>query len=119
MTHDHVDHSLAARDFGVAFGWAIALNLSYVVVEAGFGFASGSLALLSDAAHNLTDVGGLVLAWGAAVLSRRAPSAQHTYGLGRASILAALVNGVALLIAVGALAWEAIMRFVAPAEVPG
>jgi cobalt-zinc-cadmium efflux system protein len=119
MTHDHVDHSLAARDFGVAFGWAIALNLSYVVVEAGFGFASGSLALLSDAAHNLTDVGGLVLAWGAAVLSRRAPSAQHTYGLGRAAILAALVNGVALLIAVGALAWEAIMRFVAPAEVPG
>lgn len=113
------DHSHATRDFGPAFAWAIGLNTAYVVVEAGFGFISGSLALLADAAHNLTDVGGLLVAWGAAALSRRSPSERHTYGLGRTSILAALVNGVALLIAVGALTWEAVSRFSAPAEVPG
>ena len=116
MTGDH-DHT--PRDFGPAFAWAIALNAAYVVVEAGFGFLSGSLALVADAAHNLTDVGGLVLAWGAVALSRRKPSDRHTYGLGRTSILAALVNGVALMIAVGALAWEAFGRLSAPAEVAG
>lgn len=113
------DHNHVPRDFGSAFAWAIGLNAAYVVVEAGFGFVSGSLALVAGAAHNLTDVGGLVLAWGALALSRRAPSERHTYGLGRTSILAALVNGVALMIAVGALAWEAIGRFTAPAEVAG
>ena len=111
------DHSHVPRDFGPAFAWAIGLNAAYVVVEAGFGFVSGSLALVADAAHNLTDVGGLVLAWGAVALSRRTPSTRHTYGLGRTSILAALVNGLALMIAVGALAWEAVGRFSAPAAV--
>jgi cobalt-zinc-cadmium efflux system protein len=119
MSHDHTAHVPAAASLGPAFGWAIALNITYVAVEAGFGFVTGSLALLSDAAHNLTDVGGLVLAWGAAALTRRPPTAQHTYGLGRASILAAFVNGVALMIAVGALAWEAVERFAVPTEVPG
>ena len=113
------DHSHATQDFGPAFVWAIGLNATYVVVEAGFGFVSSSLALLADAAHNLTDVGGLLLAWGAVALSRRIPSERYTYGLGRTSVLAALINGVALLIAVGALAWEAIGRFSTPAEVPG
>ena len=113
------DHNHVPRDFGPAFAWAIGVNAAYVLVEAGFGYISGSLALVADAAHNLTDVGGLVLAWGAVALSRRIPSARHTYGLGRTSILAALVNGVALMIAVGALAWEAIGRFSAPAEVAG
>lgn len=116
MTGEH-DH--APRDFGPAFAWAIGLNAAYVAVEAGFGVFSGSLALLADAAHNLTDVGGLVLAWAAVALSRRAPSEKHTYGLGRTSILAALINGVALMIAVGALAWEAIGRFSAPIEIAG
>ena len=88
------DHDHTPRDFGPAFAWGIALNAAYVIVEAGFGFLSGSLALVADAAHNLTDVGGLVLAWGAVALSRRKPSDRHTYGLGRTSILAALVNGV-------------------------
>jgi cobalt-zinc-cadmium efflux system protein len=119
MTHEHTGHLPTAASLGPAFGWAIALNITYVAVEAGFGFVTGSLALLSDAAHNLTDVGGLVLAWGAAALTRRPPTAQHTYGLGRASILAAFVNGVALMIAVGALAWEAVQRFAVPTEVPG
>jgi cobalt-zinc-cadmium efflux system protein len=118
MSHDHTGHVPAAASLGSAFGWAIALNITYVAVEAGFGFVTGSLALLSDAAHNLTDVGGLMLAWGAAVLARRPPTAQHTYGLGRASVLAAVVNGVALMIAVGGLAWEAVERFAAPTEVP-
>ena len=113
------DHNHVPRDFGPAFAWGIALNAAYVVVEAGFGFLSGSLALVADAAHNLTDVGGLVLAWGAVALSRRKPSDRHTYGLGRTSILAALVNGVALMIAVGALAREAFGRLSAPAEVAG
>lgn len=112
-------HAHVPRNFGPAFAWGIGLNAAYVVLEAGFGFLSGSLALLADAAHNLTDVGGLILAWVAVALSKRQPSGRHTYGLGRASILAALFNGVALMIAVGALAWEAIGRFAAPAEVPG
>ncbi|MFZ2092833.1 MAG: cation diffusion facilitator family transporter, partial [Pseudolabrys sp.] len=89
-------------DVGPAFLWATGLNTAYVVVEALFGFWVGSLALLADAAHNLTDVGGLLLAWGAFVVARRQPSKWHTYGLGRATILAALTNGIALLIGVGA-----------------
>jgi cobalt-zinc-cadmium efflux system protein len=113
------DHDHTPRDFGPVFAWAIGLNTTYVLVEAGFGFASGSLALLADAAHNLTDVGGLVLAWAAVALTRRPPTERHTYGLGRTSILAALLNGVALMIAVGALAWEAIGRFSAPVEIAG
>lgn len=112
--HDHVP-----RDFGPAFAWGIGVNAAYVVVEASFGFFSGSLALLADAAHNLTDVGGLVLAWAAVALSRRAPTGKHTYGLGRSSILAALINGIALMIAVGALAWEALGRFSTPIEIAG
>lgn len=119
LSHDHASHAEAGRNFGPAFAWGIGLNAAYVVIEATFGFMTGSLALLADAAHNLTDVGGLVLAWGATVLARRSPSDRHTYGLGRASILAALVNGVALMIAVGVLAWEAVGRFSSPAEVPG
>ncbi len=119
MSHDHHNHANVGQNLGAAFAWGIGLNAAYVVIEATFGFITGSLALLADAAHNLTDVGGLVLAWGATVLARRSPSDRHTYGLGRASILAALVNGVALMIAVGALAWEAVGRFSFPAEVPG
>lgn len=119
LSHDHASHTDVGRNFGPTFAWGIGLNAAYVVIEATFGFMIGSLALLADAAHNLTDVGGLVLAWGATVLGRRSPSERHTYGLGRASILAALGNGVALMIAVGALAWEAVGRFSSPAEVPG
>ncbi|MGA8751368.1 MAG: cation diffusion facilitator family transporter [Pseudolabrys sp.] len=104
-------------DVGPAFLWATGLNTAYVVVEALFGFWVGSLALLADAAHNLTDVGGLLLAWGAFVVARRQPSKWHTYGLGRATILAALTNGIALLIGVGAIIREAIARIAAPEPV--
>ena len=93
---------------GPAFLWAAVLNTAYVVVEALFGFWVGSLALLADAAHNVTDVFGLLIAWGAFVVARRRPTEWHTYGLGRATILAALANGIALLIGVGALVREAI-----------
>lgn len=107
------------QDIGVgpAFLWATGLNTAYVAVEALFGFWVGSLALLADAAHNLTDVGGLLLAWGAFVVARRRPSKWHTYGLGRATILAALANAIALLIGVGAIVREAIARIAAPEPV--
>lgn len=118
MTHDH-DHGAVQTDFGRAFAWGAGLNVAYVLIEGAFGFYSNSLALLADAAHNLTDVGGLLLAWGASALGKRLPSARHTYGLGRASILAALINGGALLAAVGALAWEAVQRLGSPVTVPG
>jgi cobalt-zinc-cadmium efflux system protein len=105
------------RDMGTAFLWAIVLNVTYVLVEALFGLWVGSLALLADAAHNLTDVVGLLLAWSAVVVGRRPPTGQHTYGLGRATILAALVNGIILLIAIGAIAREAIARIAGPEPV--
>ena len=104
-------------DVGPAFLWAVGLNTAYVVIEAYFGFWVGSLALLADAAHNLTDVGGLLLAWGAFVVARRRPSKWHTYGLGRATILAALTNGIVLLIGIGAIIREAIVRIAAPEPV--
>jgi cobalt-zinc-cadmium efflux system protein len=94
-----------------------ALNLGFVIAEAGYGFAANSVALLADAAHNLGDVLGLVLAWGAAWLSRRAPSIQRTYGWGRSSILAALINSAVLLVSVGAIGLEAVRRFSEPQPV--
>jgi len=101
-------------DVGTAFLWAVILNVAYVLVEALFGLWVGSLALLADAAHNLTDVFGLLIAWGAVGVGRRRPTERHTYGLGRATILAALANGIALLVAVGAIAREAIARIALP-----
>jgi cobalt-zinc-cadmium efflux system protein len=95
------------------------LNLGYLLVEAVAGLLVGSLALLADAAHNLTDVAGLLLAWGAAALAGRRPSARFTYGLGRGTILAALANAVAILVGVGAVIWEAVDRLAAPPPVPG
>ena len=107
---NHADNQIA--DIGAAFLWAVILNTGYVLTEALFGFSVGSLALQADAAHNLTDVLGLLIAWGATAIGRRSPSDRHTYGLGRITILAALVNGIALLIGVGAIVREAIARIV-------
>ena len=105
-------------DVGPAFLWAATLNTGYVLVETLFGFWIESLALLADSAHNLIDVFGLLAAWGAFVVRRRRPTKRHTYGLGRATtILAALANGIALLIGVGALVREAIERIFAPEPV--
>ena len=107
-------HVHAPAKFGRAFACGIALNLAYLLAEAGFGIAANSLALISDAAHNLGDVLALATAWGAAVLAGRQPTARYTYGLRRTSILAALLNAAALLIITGAIAWEAILRFWGP-----
>jgi cobalt-zinc-cadmium efflux system protein len=117
--HAHIESKGGNRNdhLGRAFRWAVALNVAYVVVEASAGFVTGSLALLADAAHNLTDVAGLLIAWSATALSRRKPTARHTYGLGRATILAALLNAVAILVGVGAIVWEAIQRFGEPSPV--
>lgn len=92
------------------FAVSVVANAAFVVVEVIAGLAGGSVALLADAGHNLSDVLGLALAWGAARLATRKPSPRRTYGLGRTTILAALSNALLLLLAVGALAWEAIGR---------
>ena len=125
MSHDHHahahshGHSLAASDYGSAFAIGIGLNLAYVAAEAGYGLAAGSLALLADAGHNLGDVLGLGLSWGAAVLGRRGPSDRFTYGLRSSSILAALANALILLVVTGGIAWEAIWRLGHPVAVTG
>jgi cobalt-zinc-cadmium efflux system protein len=100
-----------------AFAIGAAVNLGFVVIEAGFGLAANSVALVADAAHNLGDVLALLLAWGAAWLTRRPPTARRTYGWGRSSILAALVNAAVLLIGVGAIGIEAIRRLLNPEPV--
>jgi cobalt-zinc-cadmium efflux system protein len=118
--HDHSHaHDHAPADFGFAFAVGIALNTAFVVAELVFGYAANSLALISDAVHNFSDVIALVLAWAAAWLARKRPTEKHTYGYRRASILAALANAGLLLIAVGAIAVEAIDRIRQPAEVAG
>ncbi len=121
--HDHHDHhrdrAATVGDLSRAFAFGVALNLGFVGLEAALGIVARSTALLADAAHNLGDVLGLLLAWGAATLARRAPSRMHTYGLRRSTVLAALANAVLLLAAVGAVAWEAIGRLRVPAEPSG
>jgi len=123
--HDHsghahgLGHAHAPATFGKAFAIGIALNVGFVAVEATYGILANSMALLADAGHNLSDVLGLVVAWAATVLAKRAPSARYTYGMKGTSILAALFNAVFLLVAVGAIAWEAVQRFGEPAPVAG
>ena len=112
-------HGHSHADGTRAFAWVTLINLAYTVLEAGYGFATNSLALLSDALHNFGDVLGLGLAWGAAVLAKRPPTERHTYGWRRATLLSPLANAVLLVAFSGALAWEAIRRFSAPPEVPG
>lgn len=116
--HSH-GHAHAPAEFGRAFLFGIVLNTAYVITEAGFGFLTDSLALLADAGHNLSDVLGLALAWGATVLSKRAPTQRFTYGLRSTTILAALTNAVVLLVATGAIAWEAVLRFRNPTPIEG
>ncbi|MBN9600626.1 MAG: cation transporter [Afipia sp.] len=115
--HGHAGHSHTPTDFGRAFVIGIALNTAFVAIEAGYGFVSNSTALLADAGHNLSDVLGLVVAWIAAVLSKRPPTPRLTYGLRNTSILAALTNAVLLLIAAGAILLEAIQRLIHPEPV--
>jgi cobalt-zinc-cadmium efflux system protein len=124
--HDH-DHSHglghahvhAPANFGKAFAIGITLNTALVVAEAIYGYLGNSTALLADAGHNLSDVLGLVVAWGASVAARRAPSGRFTYGLRASTILAALANAMFLLVATGAIGWEAILRLREPEPVAG
>ncbi|CAN5266822.1 cation diffusion facilitator family transporter [soil metagenome] len=115
--HGHGGHVHAPANFGPAFAIGIALNTIFVIVEAIYGYTSNSTALIADAGHNLSDVLGLVVAWIAVILSKRPPSPRYTYGLRGSSILAALFNAVFLLIAVGAIGWEAILRLLNPEPV--
>jgi cobalt-zinc-cadmium efflux system protein len=124
--HDHAGHGHGGHhhhgvpdDFNNAFMIAVALNTVFVAIEFVYGYIANSTALMADAGHNLSDVLGLLLAWGAAILAKRAPSARYTYGLRSTSILAALGNAMLLLLASGAIAWESIHRFVAPPPVAG
>src|SRR5271170_4991475 len=118
--HDHGHaHAIAPERINLRMAAAVALNLTFVVIEGGFGFVSNSVALIADAGHNLSDVLGLVCAWTALFLGRRPPGVKFTYGLGRSSVLAALANAVLLLLACGAIAWEAVGRLAAPPAVAG
>lgn len=110
-------HNHAPASFGRAFAIGILLNAGFVAVEAAYGLIAGSMALLADAGHNLSDVLGLVIAWVGAGLARRPPSRRFTYGLRGSSILAALLNALLLLMAVGAIALEAITRLGDPQPV--
>jgi cobalt-zinc-cadmium efflux system protein len=120
-SHAHGDagHSHAPDTFGLAFAIGVVLNTGFVAAEVIFGYAANSLALISDAVHNFSDVIALLLAWAATWLARKQPTQQHTYGYRRASILAALINAGLLLIAVGGIAVEAINRIREPADVAG
>lgn len=134
MTHDHShdsdghardhangghSHSHAPQNFGFAFAAAAGLNIAFVIVQAIYGVLANSIALIADAGHNFGDVIGLLLAWAAYAIARRPATARYTYGFRSATILAALANAILLLVATGAIAWEAIRRFSEPGEVAG
>jgi cobalt-zinc-cadmium efflux system protein len=118
-SHKGHGHSHAPASFGKAFAIGTALNVGFVVVEATYGLIGGSVALLADAGHNLSDVLGLLIAWGAATLTKRSPAGRYTYGLRSSSILAALLNALLLLVAIGVIAVEAVRRFAEPSPVAG
>lgn len=116
--HDrHGPHGHVPRDFGRAFAFGIVFNLVYIGVELVYGWLSGSIALIADAGHNLSDVLGLGVAWAGAELAKRPPSEEFTYGFGGSSILAALLNALFLMVACGAIGWEAIRRIGEPQPV--
>ena len=117
-SHSHA-HALPVDGIDLRMATAVGLNVVFVLIEGGFGFLSNSVALIADAGHNLSDVLGLVCAWAAMYLGRRPPGRKFTYGLGRSSVLAALANAVLLLLACGAIAWEALGRLAAPPPVAG
>lgn len=115
--HHHAHHHHAPPDSDSIFALSVALNLGYAALEAGFGLATGSLGLIADAGHNLSDVLSLLLAWGAIRLARRPPTPRRSYGWSRATILAALANAILLLVAVGGIGIEAVQRLFEPRTV--
>ncbi len=114
-SHGHDHHHHFGGDLSRAFAIGIVLNVAIVSIELIFGFLANSMALVADGGHNLSDVLGLVVGWAGAVMAKRSPSRRFTYGLKKASILAALINALFLLVAVGAIAGEAIRRLFNPA----
>lgn len=116
MAHDH---SHAPAYYNRAFALGVALNAGYIAVEVGVGLTINSIALLADAGHNTSDVLSLLLAWGASYLSQLPATKRRTYGLRKTSVLASLTNAILLLLAIGAIAWEAIRRFSEPHPVSG
>jgi cobalt-zinc-cadmium efflux system protein len=114
--HNH-NHGHGPKDFSTAFAIGTALNVALVVLQAVYGVIGNSMALIADAGHNLGDVFGLLLAWGASAAARKTPTSRYTYGYRSTSILAALANAIVLLIAVGAIALEALQRFASPEPV--
>lgn len=116
MVHDH---SHRPDNHHTAFVIGVTLNIGFVVVEAVYGLISGSMALLADAGHNLSDVAGLLMAWGAHFMATKRPTETHTYGYRRGTILAAMFSGLLILMATGVIAWEAVFRFVEPRAVDG
>ncbi|MAW90513.1 MAG: cation transporter [Altererythrobacter sp.] len=123
-SHDHADapgggHAHAPADFGRAFLIGIILNTGFVILEATYGWLSGSMALIADAGHNLSDVLALLLAWGASVAAKKPATSRFTYGYKSSTILAALANAGLLLVAIGAIAFETFNRMAEPAPVQG
>ncbi|MCF8412883.1 MAG: cation diffusion facilitator family transporter [Melioribacteraceae bacterium] len=120
MSHNHSHtHTHEVKDFNKAFAFGVILNSIYILVEVFYGLIVNSMALIADAGHNLSDVLGLLLAWGAAHLAKKAASKTKTYGMRKSTILAALFNSVFLMIAVGAIAIEAIRKILEPEPVAG
>ena len=117
--HSHASHTAKHQQYNFAFKAGIALNLGYLIIEAIYGYAVHSVGLISDALHNLTDVMGMLLSWGAFTLATRKSGDKFTYGFGRATILAAFFNGLLLMIAVGVIGWEAYHRILNPVKVGG
>lgn len=118
-THHHHHHDHSPSNYTRAFVIGTVLNVIFVVIEFAFGFWTQSLSLLADAGHNLSDVFGLLVAWGGNFLAQRPPTQRYTYGLRRSSILAALLNALTLLLVMGGIAWEAISRLFNPTPIPG
>ena len=120
-SHGHHDHITVPVDGRVrrAFAIGVGLNASFVVIEVVAGILADSTALLADATHNLGDVGGLLLGWGAVALALRPATSRRTFGFRRATVLAALANALLIVLAVGIVGWEAIARFRAPSAMNG
>lgn len=116
MSHDH-NHQIG--NYNRAFAIGVMLNVIFVAIEAGYGFSAGSLALIADAGHNLTDVLSLLLAWGAALLATKPATEKRTYGFRKVTIMASLASAILLLVALGGITWEAIGRFFDPKPVEG
>lgn len=116
MAHDHA-HEMPSHNRAFALG--VALNVAFIIIEVVYGLMAGSLALLADAGHNITDVLGLFLAWGASALATKPPTWTHSYGYRRGTILAAMASAMLLFVAIGGITWEAIQRFQSPETAHG